>query len=166
MTTWGRSTYGDPCRECGHVWSDDIDVAVQVVRRGPATMRAALDGSDGTGRAAGLDWDARSYVCHVADNLRAWAERLVAAVDVPELLVGSYDADLLAVARNYSAVPVSAALWSLERSVDAWLTAVGAARIANVRLVHPDRGTLTAADVASTNAHDLAHHVFDVRRCR
>ncbi len=127
-------------------------------------MRVALDGCDGTARAPGLGWDARSYVCHVADNLRIWAERMVAAIDVAEHAVAAYDADLLATARRYRAIPLRAALWTLEQSVGGWLSAVEDSRSAEVVLLHPDRGRLQLVDVASANAHDAYHHVHDVRR--
>ncbi len=164
VSDWGRGTYGHPCRECGYDWPDDLDVMIEVVRQTPTKMRSALGGSDGTGRDPTLIWDARSYVCHVVDNLRIWAERLVAALDVPAVRVGPYDADLLAASRNYAAVPVAGALWSLTDSVDAWLRAVDAARGGEIDLDHPERGTLRLIDVASTNAHDAYHHVFDVER--
>jgi hypothetical protein len=136
----------------------------QVVERVPEDMVLALTGTDGTARHPSLTWDGRSYICHVVDNLRIWAERLVGAVAVPELRLRLYDADALAQARSYEAVPVEAALWSLTGAVHAWTIAVDAARLTDVTLLHPERGRLRLLDVASTNAHDAYHHVFDVRR--
>jgi hypothetical protein len=137
---------------------------IATVRQSADHMRQALAGSDGTERRSASSWDARGYVCHVGDNLRIWAERLVAAVDVPDLAIGAYDADLLATARNYGAIPLRGALWSLQRAVDAWLAAIQVAGPAEIVLLHPERGRLHLADVMSTNAHDAFHHLFDVRR--
>jgi len=165
VSTWGRTTYGDPCRECGHAWPAGVDAGVGLVRAVPGELRALLAGRDGTERAADLTWDARSYVCHVADNLRVWAERLWAAPHLRELVVTPYDADLLAAARPYAAVPLVAALWSLDAAVRDWTVAVDAARGTTLTLRHPERGPLALADVVATNAHDAVHHVHDVRRC-
>lgn len=93
MSTWGRATYGDPCRQCGYAWPDELDLMIDVVRLTPPKMRLAIGTTEGTGRDPALEWDARSYVCHVVDNLRIWAERLAAAIGVPEQPVGTYDAD-------------------------------------------------------------------------
>lgn len=164
VSAWGRATFGDPCRECGYAWPEDLQAMIEVVRRTPNDMRGAIADSDGQARHPDLAWDARSYVCHVVDNLRIWAERLVGATYVAGLRLRAYDGDALAQARAYEAVPVEAALWSLTNAVDAWIMAVDAARAANIALLHPDRGRLHLIDVASTNAHDAHHHVFDVRR--
>lgn len=164
MSTWGRATYGHPCRDCGYAWPDELDVMIDVVRQTPVEMRNVLAESDGTDRNPALAWDARSYVCHIVENLRIWAERLAAATGVPIQPIGTYDADLLATARNYSTVPLRGALWSLDDAVDTWIQAVEAARHSDAALSHPERGTLRVIDVASTNAHDAYHHVFDVQR--
>jgi hypothetical protein len=164
VSDWGRATYGDPCRECGHGWSHDPQDLIATVRASPHEMHRALAGSDGTQRSSDLAWDAREYVCHVGDNLRIWAERLIAAVEVPALAIGAYDADLLATARNYGAIPLQGALWTLQLAVEAWLAAMELAHAANVVLLHPDRGRLDVADIMSTNAHDAFHHLYDIRR--
>ncbi len=165
MSEWGRATYGDPCRECGFAWTADIDAMVGVVRATPGEFRALIGGTDGTAQAAGLAWDARSYVCHVVDNLRIWAERLIAAAEQHQVPLGVYDADLLAEARNYRAVPVAGALWALDNAVQTWVAAVHAIQDADLALVHPERGPLRLTDVVSTNAHDASHHLADARRC-
>ncbi len=164
VSQWGRITYGDPCRECGYEWPDDPDLAIAIIRQTPDRMRLVLGGSDGTSRVPGLGWDARGYVCHVADNLRIWAERMVAAIDVHERPVETYDADLLAATRNYGAIPLSAALHLLDQAVSSWLSAATSARLVEITLIHPDRGRLHFVDVASTNAHDAYHHIFDLQR--
>jgi hypothetical protein len=137
---------------------------VKVVDHISSTLATALAGSDGTQRAVDLDWDARAYVCHVVDNLRIWAERLASATNGSPQPIGTYDAELLAAGRNYR-LPLTGALWSLADAIATWDRAVARARRGNLTLLHPQRGTLGLIDVASANAHDAYHHVWDVRRC-
>jgi hypothetical protein len=80
------------------------------------------------------------------------------------LLVGNYDENKLADARNYKEIPIQAAMWSLTRSVDDWLRSVEASPDSGVVLVHPERGKLTLSDVALSNAHDALHHQWDIKR--
>ena len=164
VSEWGRATYGDPCRECGFAWSVTLDEAVAVVRAIPATYAQALGGAAGSERHPDLSWSVGSYVCHVADNLRIWAERLagVAAGASPD--VAAYDENELARARGYGQIALPAARWSLERAVADWLAALDAARSAEVVLRHPHGGALALVDVARLNAHDALHHAYDIRR--
>jgi hypothetical protein len=178
VTEWGRRTYGDPCRECGYSWAITEAGAVDLVRVVPDRYAELLDGSAGTVHGAGLAWSATAYVCHVADNLRIWAERLAgasAAVAAPRApgaagppgapnVVAAYDENRLAEARAYEAVPIAGALWSLRRAVGDWLDAVTLATAQRTVLVHPERGEMTVGDVARSNAHDAYHHAWDVER--
>lgn len=111
-----------------------------------------------------LEWSAVAYVCHIADNLRIWAERLAGAALGSTTPVSSYDGDLLARARVYDGVPVEGALWSLGRAVADWKAAVLLAAERNVVLQHPERGRQTVEDVALNNAHDAHHHIWDIER--
>lgn len=164
MSVWGKDTYGDPCRGCGYEWPASVAVMVETVQHTPDKIASTLAGTDGTARQPHLAWDSRSYVCHIVDNLRIWAERIAAATEASTQPVGIYDADLLAHARNYTAVPLSGALWSLRDAVATWSSAVSAASRSETELVHPERGLLGLADVVATNAHDAYHHVQDIRR--
>jgi hypothetical protein len=100
----------------------------------------------------------------VADNLAIWAERLAGIAAGGPLLVGGYDEMALAMARNYPSIPLPAALWSLGRSVEDWLGAVGMSRTRGIVLVHPERGGQTLAEVMGSNAHDAVHHRWDIER--
>jgi hypothetical protein len=51
-----------------------------------------LAGTDSRARRHDLEWNAAGYVCHVTDNLRIWAERLVGAAGGDEMAVPGYDA--------------------------------------------------------------------------
>ena len=69
----------------------------------------------------------------------------------------------LAVARNYESLSLPGTLWTLERSVRDWLDAIRLAP-SDLEMVHPERGTIRRDDVIRNNAHDAAHHVWDIER--
>ncbi|MET8546531.1 hypothetical protein ABZW03_38840 [Kitasatospora sp. NPDC004799] len=162
---WGADLYGDPCAGCGYAWSLTPHEAVRFLGTLPARFRELLEGCTGDERHPELSWGATAYVCHVADNLRAWAEGLGAGLRLGrEVPVPGYDPDLLAQARRYHRIEPAAALWSLERAATAWTEAVLAALERDVVLLHAARGVQRAQDVARNNAHDAFHHVRDVER--
>lgn len=162
VSDFGPTTYGEPCGLCDFTWSISFEVAMALVAEVPDGYRRAVAGADGSERTASLGWSVGAYVCHVADNLRIWAERLMGVVGGGGASVASYDENLLAQARRYAAIPLTAALWSLDRSVDDWLAAVDASDPEGVVLVHPERGGLTLFDVTAANAHDAFHHLVDI----
>ena len=164
MNDWGASFYGDPCRECGHDWTHSMANAVSLVSNLPDAYHELLDGRTGNEQHPQLSWSVAEYVTHVADNLRIWAERLMGVVGGAANLVGRYDENALASARNYREIPIQAAMWSLTRSVDDWLEAVKASATSGVVLVHPKRGEMTLTDVVASNAHDAIHHQWDIMR--
>jgi hypothetical protein len=164
MNDWGSTVYGNPCRACGFTWTTSIAEGVSLVTGMPRSLSELLAGRSGSERCPELAWSVSSYVCHIGDNLRIWAERLVGVVEGASPLVGSYDEQALSEARNYATVPLAAALWSLARSADDWLMAVERSRERGVRLVHPERGALDLSDVVVANAHDAHHHQWDIGR--
>jgi 8-oxo-dGTP pyrophosphatase MutT (NUDIX family) len=164
METWGRDRYGDPCRECGYDWSITPEEAIALVGRIPQRYAALLAEHDASARHPELGWTAGGYVCHVVDNLRIWAERLAGAVLGGATEVPGYDEALVARARGYQDIPVTGALWSLKHSAAQWQEIVGRALAEDIVLTHAERGEQRAADVASNNAHDAAHHEWDIRR--
>lgn len=164
MNDWGASVYGDPCRECDFNWAISVPDAVSHVSNVPSVYRTLLADRSGSERHPGLDWSVTEYVSHVADNLRIWAERLMGVVEGAPPVVGHYDENELARARNYKEIPKQAAMWSLTRSVDDWLKSVESSPESGVVLVHPERGDLTLSDVVLSNAHDALHHQWDIER--
>jgi hypothetical protein len=162
VNDWGQRVYGDPCRECGFRWGSGLDSAVTLVAATPATFAELLAGSDGTERHPSLEWSAVDYVCHVGDNFRIWAERLMGIVGGASPQIASYDENELARVRSYASVPLPAALWSLRRAASDWVTAVQASPQTGTVLIHPERGDLTLSDVADANAHDAFHHQRDI----
>jgi hypothetical protein len=169
MDDWSIATYGSPCRECGYRWSSELPGIVDLMVRLPATFRQTLGAAAGSERHPDLDWSVTAYVCHVADNLRIWSERLQGAIHGGSNIVQAYDENRLAEVRGYDAVDLRGALSSLSWATDEWRATVteGAARQEGgqaVTLVHPERGELTLTEVARANCHDAVHHHYDVGR--
>jgi len=164
VESWGAALYGDPCRQCGFDWSISPDSATDLVARVPVRYAELLAGTDGSQRHPDLDWTAGSYVCHVTDNPRIWAERLAGVALGGSRQVPGYDQTLLARARAYDRVPLAGALWSLKCASRDWQEAVHLALALNVVLLHAGRGEQRAADVARNNAHDAHHHAWDIGR--
>jgi len=162
---WGPATYGDPCRQCGYRWDLSLEEAAALIRSFPGRYRQALQGRGGTERHPDLTWSAGDYVCHVADNLSIWADRLERAAAGESAQVTPYDPNRLAAERGYALIHLAEALGALERSAVGWGGAASAAIDAGVILNHPERGALSILDVARTNAHDTAHHLWDITRC-
>ncbi|MEU5102051.1 hypothetical protein AB0H07_07130 [Streptomyces sp. NPDC021354] len=164
MELWGAHLYGDPCRDCGFDWSLTPREAVGQVKDLPVRYAALVEGRRGDERHPELAWNVAAYVSHVTDNLRNWAERLAGARLSGARRVPGYDQDLLAQARYYNDVSLAGAVWSLRRAVDSWVESVSAALEDSVVLEHVERGVQRAEDVARNNAHDAAHHAWDIAR--
>jgi hypothetical protein len=164
MNEWGPQTYGAPCAGCGFSWTASLAAVGSIIDNTAVEFESLLAGRTGSERIPSLAWSVQAYVWHAGDNLRIWAERLVAAASGGVHPVPGYDQDQLAEARAYEATPVGAALWSLGRAIGDWQEAVrmmGERR--DVVLEHPAMGTYTVADVTRQVGHDLVHHLDDVR---
>jgi hypothetical protein len=161
---WWRSTYGDPCRECGFDWSQTPEEAIAAVEAVPDRLVALLDGHTGAEVAPGTTWSAKAYVFHVADNLRIFAERLEGVFAGAPTTLAAYDENQLAAARDYEAMSVQSALWSVRGAVDAWSVAARESLTRPTTYVHAERGELTPAEITRGPAHDALHHLWDVTR--
>jgi hypothetical protein len=163
MSDWGRTTYGDPCRECGYRWGVDTAASVALVAAVPDRAAVLLADARGDERHPDLAWPVRAYLLHVGDNLRIWAERLAGLALGDPPVVTSYDENVLATARDYEGIGLAAAQWSLGRATDEWLAAVQLSA-PDVRMIHPERGAIDLADIAGSNAHDAVDHLWDIER--
>jgi hypothetical protein len=163
MDRWAGELYGDPCRECSFDFSIGLDAAVEYVEGVPQRFAGLVNGASGDERHPDLAWSVSAYVCHVADNLRIWAERLAGSAGGVRR-IAAYDENLLAAARGYRDIALVAALWSLQRSGDDWLSTVRDAPRDGVVLIHPERGEMLLEDITRANAHDSFHHAWDIRR--
>lgn len=166
---WSIATYGDPCRECGYPWSMTVVDIADLVDCLPDRYRTTTEHARGRERHHDLAWSLTAYVCHVADNLRIWAERLQGAIRGSTVDLRPYDENRLAEVRGYEAIDLQAALWSLTRAAGDWSATVLEARWREeagqpIRLVHPERGPLVLVEVARSNCHDAVHHHRDIMR--
>ncbi|HEY5245593.1 MAG TPA: hypothetical protein VIJ60_07980 [Acidimicrobiales bacterium] len=164
MDRWAGALYGDPCRECGFAFSTGLDESLAYIDGISDRYSALLAGANGTERHSDLSWSVGSYVCHVGDNLRIWAERLAGSA-AGATVVAPYDENLLAQARSYADVPLPAALWSLGRGRGDWQAAIAiVAHEKGIVIVHHQRGEMHLEDVARGVTHDAFHHAWDIRR--
>jgi hypothetical protein len=161
---WWVEQYGDPCRECGFVWSQSAADAIERAEAVPARLAALLDGRTGAERFPDATWSAKAYVFHVADNFRIFAERLEGVAAGGSTALAAYDQDELAAARRYEEMSVESALWSVGTAAAAWATASRFALSQPTEFLHAERGHLTAAEVVRGPAHDAVHHCWDVTR--
>jgi DinB superfamily len=163
MDRWAGALYGDPCRECSFAFSTGLDESLAYLAGLPEEFSVLLADAQGTERHPDLAWSVGSYVCHVADNLRIWAERLVGSAAGAKS-VEAYDDKLLAVARSYPDVPLAAGLWSIGRAGGDWQEAVANVAREGVIVVHRERGEMHLEDIARSVTHDAFHHAWDIRR--
>lgn len=161
MSTWGRSSFGDPCRGCGYSWSIDLADAQALVARVPSRLGDLLVNAGGDERHPALSWSVRAYVAHIGDNLRIWAERIAGAGPGRTIIISTYDENALARARAYDGISPRGAFWTLERSSRDWVEALTSAPPGLV-MEHPERGAIQLTDIIRTNAHDAAHHIWDI----
>lgn len=163
MSPWGRRVYGELCRECGFSWKIKRTEAELLIAGLHGRLAEVLADASGTERHPALEWPVTSYVAHIGDNLRIWAERLAGITLGGSLAITAYDQDALARARTYESLSLAGVLWTLEHSVRDWLEAAATAP-SQLLMNHPDRGELSLEDIIRSNAHDARHHEWDIRR--
>jgi hypothetical protein len=167
--SWWIAEWGNPCRECGFDWSQAPEVVIAAVEELPDQFDAALAGHTGAERAPDAhpgqpSWSAKAYVFHVADNLRIFAERLEGVFAGAPTTLAAYDQDQLAAARDYEAMSLQSALWSVRAAVATWANAARASLARSDTYLHAERGELNAAEITRGPGHDALHHYVDVTR--
>jgi hypothetical protein len=166
---WWIREWGNPCRECGFDWSQPPETVIAAVEHLPDRFDAVLAGRTGTERAddgqpGEPSWSAKAYVFHVADNLRVFAERLEGVFAGAPTTLAAYDQDELAAARNYEAMSLESALWSVRDATESWVAAARRSLTRADVYLHAERGELTAAEITRGPGHDALHHYHDVTR--
>jgi hypothetical protein len=164
LSAWGRAEFGEPCRACGFNWGTPVDEAGETVASAGHRFAARLVGEDGGRRHPDLGWTVTGYVCHVGDSIRVWSERIATVALGSPGAVAPYSQNLLAEARHYDEVDLSAALWSLERAVGDWLAALALVGDRPFTMHHEELGAMSLADVIGIRAHDVTHHAWDIER--
>jgi len=130
----------------------------------PDVIDELVSGAAGGERLPDLEWNVSAYLAHMTDNTRVWAERLIAVARGADAHVTPYDPDLLAESRHYNEVALEGAKWSFRVAVGDWLVAVEEAKLADVVILHSERGAMELFDVVASNAHDASHHRWDLMR--
>ena len=154
----------DGCAECGFAWDVSFGDAVSMVECAPRWFAKAFDGARFGAPPAGV-WSATAYLWHVVDVLRLGTERFLILTLDPQCGIAPWDADEMAAARSYEKKSSLVGLRMLTDATTEWLAAARATP-RSVSAVHPEFGTMDALFCAVRNAHEVVHHVLDVRRQR
>lgn len=153
------------CAECGFDWNSSRQAAIDLVAAGPDAAAGALAGVVDPMRQAGARWSASMYVWHLVDVLRIGTERLLTLTHDPDRGITCWDENALARDRHYHELSPVVGLIALTSAARDWVTAALAAP-ASARVRHPQFGMLGAAEVITRNAHEVHHHLWDIRRAQ
>jgi DinB superfamily len=153
------------CAECGFGWACSRQAAIDLVAAGPDGAAGALAGVVDPMRRVGGRWSASMYVWHLVDVLRIGTERLLTLTHDPDRGITCWDENALARDRHYHELSPAVGLIALTSAARDWVTAALAAP-ASTRVRHPQFGMLGAAEVITRNAHEVHHHLWDIRRAQ
>jgi hypothetical protein len=153
------------CAECGFGWGSSRQAAIDLVAAGPDAAAGALAGVVDPMRRAGTRWSASMYVWHLVDVLRIGTERLLTLTHDPARGITSWDENALARDRHYHEQSPVVGLIALRSAARDWVTAAQAAP-ADSQVHHPQFGPLGAVEVIRRNAHEVHHHLGDIRRAQ
>ena len=159
---WGR--HSGRCVECDFNWAErDYETLVGQCVRAVGVFGQVLSHVD---PAAAVDpglWSASRYVWHTVDVLRFGTERLWTISADPAFGVPAWDENVMAEVRRYDALSSMVGLIALIEAAKAWRQAALEAPH-DVPTAHPEAGEIRAFDVVQRNAHEVCHHLWDVRR--
>lgn len=155
--------YGDPCRECGFVWTLDLRTARDLVEGADARLAVLRDFPATTPVLPRGTWGAAGYVAHLADSVRIWAGRLAATSLDPAAAIVTYEEGALGAIMGYASASIEGSLWTLTRAIGDWKAARSLAGC-GVHLDHPEQGLLTVDEVQAILAHEVHHHSKDLWR--
>ncbi|MGO8860836.1 MAG: hypothetical protein ACLQRH_08710 [Acidimicrobiales bacterium] len=160
--TWERPV--GPCLECGFDWAETgYELLVGQCTHNVAVFGSVVSQIDPTESVGPGLWSASRYVWHTVDVLRFGTERLWTISADPSFGVPTWDENVLADVRSYDQLSPFVGLIALVAAADAWRTAAFEAP-SDVTTPHPEAGEICAFDVVQRNAHEVCHHLWDVRR--
>ena len=151
----------DTCAACGWQWSTSAEDSLAAITGAPARYAELLADRNGLAPAADGGWNATAYLWHLTDLARSWAERWVQVRASPGSLLVGWDPDVLAEARNYRALPTTAALWALDDAVSSFVDQCRATDV-NLPFQHGEWGRGSVADAIRWLGHEFVHHEGDV----
>lgn len=149
------------CDQCDFSFDGRLGEVLTEITNAPARYAAAVRGRDARRPPAPGVWSPSAYVWHVADALRAWAERLAVVREHPGARIVPFDQDELARVRRYEELPIAGGLYALGRAVaelDACLRDIDP----SLPLDHPEFGPGTVEDAVRWLAHEVHHHEMDI----
>ncbi len=150
------------CAECDFDWAIAHVDGVAIVGAAPdAASRALVAVGDPT-RRDGARWSASMYLWHLVDVLRIGTERLLTLALDPACGIPCWDENDLAAARRYDRLSPVVGLAVLRRAASEWQDAAGLTS-PDAEVDHAELGPLGALEVIRRNAHEVRHHVLDIR---
>jgi hypothetical protein len=152
------------CPECGFDWDEArYDMLVGQCVSNIGVFGEVLSRIDPAEPVEPGLWSASRYVWHTVDVLRFGTERLWTISADPSFGVPMWDENEVADVRSYDDLSPVVGLIALITAADAWRTASLEAPH-DVTTPHPEFGTIGAFEVVQRNAHEVCHHLWDVRR--
>ena len=159
---WGLRS--GTCVECGFDWGErDYEALVGQCVRGVAVFGGVMSQLDPSAAVDPGLWSASRYVWHTVDVLRFGTERLWTISADPSYGVPAWDENVVADVRSYDALSPMVGLIALIEAARSWRQAALEAPH-DVPTAHPEAGEICAFDVVQRNAHEVCHHLWDVRR--
>jgi hypothetical protein len=152
------------CPECEFEWGQrDYEHLVGDCVRNVAVFGGVLSSIDPAEEVRPGLWSASRYVWHTVDVLRIGTERLWTISADPTFGVPEWDENVLADVRSYDALSPIVGLIALIAAAQAWRTSALEAPN-DVSTPYPEAGSICAFDVVRRNAHEVCHHLWDIRR--
>lgn len=153
------------CPECGFAWDLSQQAALDLVAAGPDAVAAALREVPDPLHRGPLPWSAAMYAWHLVDVLRIGAERLLTLAVDPGRGLACWDENGLAEARRYQLLSPAVAPLAL-RTAATELTRAATTAPAGPAVSHSRFGELDALAIVRRSAHEVHHHLLDIRRCQ
>lgn len=162
VSQWGRRI--GQCAECRFDWTEgDFETLVGQCVRNVAVFGEVLSRIDPNEAVSPGLWSANRYVWHTVDVLRFGTERLWTIGADPSYGVPAWDENAVADIRGYDELSPVVGLIALVEAARAWRQAALEAPQDTVT-AHPEAGKIGAYDIVQRNAHEVSHHLWDVRR--
>jgi hypothetical protein len=159
---WGRRV--GTCVECGFDWTEtDYEILIGRCVHAVATFGEVISRIDPAEAVEPGLWSASRYVWHTVDVLRFGAERLWTISADPSFGVPLWDENVVAEVRGYDELSPVVGLIALIAAARAWREAAMEAPH-DVPTRHPEAGEIDAFDVVQRNAHEVCHHLWDIKR--
>jgi DinB superfamily len=154
----------DRCPECDFNFSVASADAISLVANSPTPVATLFKGSEEETRRPSQEvWSPSGYLWHLVDVLRIGSDRLLTATIDPAAGIPCWDENALAEVRQYERLSPRVAVVAYEAAASAWVAVANLVPM-DASVEHPEFGSLTAEDIIRRNAHEVQHHLLDIRR--